>query len=48
MSQQGGRFGYGRVSTRDQNTESQHDALTAAGVEPDRLFIEKVSTRLAS
>src|ERR1700739_2438992 len=43
----GGRWGYGRVSTRDQNPDSQHDALLAAGVAPGRMFIEKASTRLA-
>jgi DNA invertase Pin-like site-specific DNA recombinase len=36
-------IGYGRVSTRDQNPDSQHDALTEAGC--TRLFIEKISTR---
>lgn len=36
-------IGYGRVSTRDQNPDSQHDALTAAGC--TKLFIEKISTR---
>lgn len=41
------RFGYGRVSTRDQHTEAQHDALTAAGVDESRVFVEKASTRLA-
>ena len=41
------RFGYGRVSTLDQNTDAQHDALSAAGVEPEHMFIEKASTRLA-
>jgi DNA invertase Pin-like site-specific DNA recombinase len=34
--------GYGRVSTQDQNTELQEDALSAAGCE--RLFIEKISS----
>jgi DNA invertase Pin-like site-specific DNA recombinase len=28
------RIGYGRVSTRDQNPDAQHDALTAAGCDP--------------
>ena len=35
------RFGYGRVSTQDQNLNSQQDALKRAGV--DKLFIEKIS-----
>jgi DNA invertase Pin-like site-specific DNA recombinase len=43
----GMRFGYGRVSTRDQHTEAQHDALLAAGVDPKNVFVEKASTRLA-
>ncbi len=43
----GRRWGYGRVSTRDQHTEAQHDALLAAGVQPEHMFIEKASTRLA-
>ncbi len=43
----GMRFGYGRVSTRDQHTEAQHDALVAAGVDPKNIFVEKASTRLA-
>ena len=41
-------WGYGRVSTLDQNPDSQHDALLAAGVSPDRMYIEKASTRLAT
>jgi DNA invertase Pin-like site-specific DNA recombinase len=41
------RWGYGRVSTRDQNPDSQHDALLEAGIAPGRMFIEKASTRLA-
>jgi DNA invertase Pin-like site-specific DNA recombinase len=41
-----GRYGYGRVSKRDQHPEAQHDALIAAGCDPGHLFIEKVSSRL--
>ncbi|HZR53634.1 MAG TPA: recombinase family protein [Streptosporangiaceae bacterium] len=41
------RWGYGRVSTRDQQTEAQHDALTAAGIDPRHIYVEKASTRLA-
>ena len=41
------KFGYGRVSTRDQHTEAQHDALLAAGVEERNIYVEKASTRLA-
>lgn len=40
----GQRIGYGRVSTQDQNPDSQHDALVEAGC--DKLFIEKISSRL--
>lgn len=43
----GVRWGYGRVSTLDQNPDSQADALDAAGIVPGRMFIEKASTRLA-
>jgi DNA invertase Pin-like site-specific DNA recombinase len=42
----GRRWGYGRVSTRDQHTEAQHDALVAAGVDPEFIYVEKASTRL--
>jgi len=42
------RYGYARVSTREQNTASQYDALVAAGITPEHVVIEKVSGKLAS
>ena len=37
------RYGYARVSTREQNPDSQFDALTVAGVAPENVVIEKIS-----
>jgi DNA invertase Pin-like site-specific DNA recombinase len=45
-ARKGGRYGYGRVSKRDQHTEAQRDALIEAGCDPDHLFIEKISSRV--
>jgi DNA invertase Pin-like site-specific DNA recombinase len=42
------RYGYARVSTREQNPDHQVDALTRAGVDPDRIYIDKASGKLAS
>jgi DNA invertase Pin-like site-specific DNA recombinase len=35
------RFGYGRVSTLDQNLDAQNDALIKAGV--DEVYVEKIT-----
>ena len=40
------RIGYGRVSTTDQNPDSQHDALTKAGC--DRTYIDHYTGTKAS
>ena len=42
------RFGYARVSTREQNPDHQIDALRATGVAEDHVFVDKVSGKLAS
>lgn len=42
------KFGYARVSTRDQNPDHQIDALLAAGVAEEHLFVDKISGKLAS
>lgn len=39
---------YFRVSTDHQSLDQQHDALTAAGIEPDRMFSDKLSGRAGS
>lgn len=37
------RIGYIRVSSKDQNTDRQHAAFAAAGIELDKIFEEKIS-----
>ena len=39
------KIGYGRVSTRDQHPDAQHDALAAVGC--DQIFLDVVSGKLA-
>ena len=38
-------YGYARVSTREQNDERQHIALTAFGITPRAIFVDKQSGR---
>lgn len=42
------RYGYGRVSTAEQNADLQRDALHAAGVDEGRVFIDTASGALSS
>lgn len=42
------RFGYARVSTREQSPDHQVDALRAAGIDEDAIYIDQVSGKLAS
>ncbi|MGW4635560.1 recombinase family protein [Nocardia sp. NPDC004415] len=42
------RYGYARVSTRDQSTDHQVDALRDAGIAAENLYVEKVSGKLSS
>jgi DNA invertase Pin-like site-specific DNA recombinase len=39
----GVQLGYARVSTGHQSLDQQLDALTAAGVDPDRIYRDKLS-----
>lgn len=41
-------FAYGRVSTVDQNPDMQRDAFLAAGIAPERVYIDKRSGKLVS
>jgi len=39
------KYGYVRVSTKDQNIDRQMSALTAAGIGKDKIYIDKMSGR---
>src|SRR6202047_1010448 len=43
VSDTGVQIGYARVSTGHQSLDQQLDALTAAGVKPDRIYQDKLS-----
>lgn len=42
------RYGYARVSMKEQNPNSQHDAHTAAGLAEENIVTEKISGKRAS
>lgn len=41
----GRTFGYARVSTTRQNLDRQLDAIAGVGVDPDRIYVDKVTGR---
>jgi DNA invertase Pin-like site-specific DNA recombinase len=42
------RYGYAQVSAREQDPDSQQDALAVAGIEPGNIVIEEIAGKLAS
>ena len=43
----GRQFGYARVSTQDQNAQLQIDALVKAGIDPECIYVDHASGKLA-